>query len=188
MSSRKAKALVVTASEGVTGYLTYVSRCGMSPAYSEYMLYGPVVRVAADKQWEVFSEEIAQQTSRSGDHYRIDFYFEAKEKEYPSLSVALEVKWIPNDRDEVSIEHDIEKLRIMDQRYHSREVYKFVMIAGVHEGENTDEREEISDFWEGNVEIPELRGIDENTRLMHQTVYPTRYTNYGCTVLEVSQT
>lgn len=182
MSKQKAEALVVTSSEGLTGYLTYISRCGMSPAYSEYMLYGPIVRVAADKQWNVFSEESAQIKSGRGDNLKVDFYLEAKEKKYSNLSVALEVKWIPYSRGTFSIEHDVKKLRLIDNRYKDRQVYKYVMLVGDHKLSRYKKSEDNENVLS---KLPKIKGIDDRIKVLFQTIYSTRHSSYGSTILEV---
>ncbi len=91
----KTEALLHALSDGLTGYMTFESRCGMSQAYTEYLLYGPIVRIANHLDWRVESEWPHTKTNTAkvtrGDHQRIDFLF-WHIKESDAGWVAIEVK------------------------------------------------------------------------------------------------
>ena len=56
MAKRKhwSRSVVESLADALTAYLTLQARTGMSPAYSEYLLYDPIVRVCKSRRWEIF--------------------------------------------------------------------------------------------------------------------------------------
>jgi hypothetical protein len=75
---------------GLTGYVSYLAACEMNTAFSEYVLYEPVLRILTARGYsarcEVISPGLVQ--AHSGDRKRIDF-----EAQGHCLHFALEVKW-----------------------------------------------------------------------------------------------
>ncbi len=53
----KPKNLIKAISEGILGYMLYQSRCGIQEAYSEYLLYDPIVRISKDKNTKNKTED-----------------------------------------------------------------------------------------------------------------------------------
>ena len=78
MKGPKPRNLIVSLTEGLLGYLIYQSRCGLHEAYSEYLLYDPIVIIAKDKGWHIKSEFIVDTKLSKGDKKRIDFLFTDK--------------------------------------------------------------------------------------------------------------
>lgn len=90
---------------GLCGYISYLSACGMKSAFSEYVLYEPILRILTARRFFVECEYecpgILQ--PKTGDKKRLDFYAKKAGTEF-----ALEVKWI---RGKVpSLSKDYEKL------------------------------------------------------------------------------
>lgn len=172
--SPKVKGLLTTIADGLTGYMTYQSRCGLSPAYTEYLLYDPIVRIAKDKEWIVRSEETVSGKGKRGDNKRIDFFLNATK--YDQLFVGLEIKWIPKKRKVIDIENDVEKLRVFRKLYSNKGTYTFIIIAGVHTL-NTKNK--------NPYKLPKIKGLEAD-RPFYQTVYRSTYTSYGVTVFKVT--
>jgi hypothetical protein len=76
---------------GLSGYVSYLSACGMTAAFSEYLLYEPILRILRSRGFSVQCEYECPGMPQPavGDKKRIDFL--AKRRE---LVFAVEVKWI----------------------------------------------------------------------------------------------
>jgi hypothetical protein len=91
---------------GLCGYVSYLAACEMNAAFSEYVLYEPILRILSARGFAVNCEYEcpgAVHPAR-GDRKRLDFYATGKD----GLCIALEVKWITSTR--AAIASDIEKL------------------------------------------------------------------------------
>ena len=112
----------------LTAYLTVQARLGLWPAYSEYLLYDPIVRVARYRGWAVECEvPLPKPVGIRGDSKRLDFRL--RRGRTTKKSLLLEVKSRPSSRGRVDIVRDVEKLR--DQlRREARGSRAFVLIAG----------------------------------------------------------
>ncbi len=90
---------------GLSGYVSYLAACEMNKAFSEYVLYEPILRILVARGFEVESEfqcpGIIQ--PRTGDKKKLDFVAVGK-----GLDFAIEVKWAR--RSELNVESDILKL------------------------------------------------------------------------------
>jgi len=90
---------------GLSGYVSYLAACEMNVAFSEYVLYEPVLRILTARRYsarcEVACPGVAQ--PESGDRKRIDF-----EAEGYNLHFALEVKWAKGQT--IDVENDFSKL------------------------------------------------------------------------------
>lgn len=90
---------------GLSAYVSYLVACGMSQAFSEYVLYEPILRILGSRGYTVWCEHecpgIAQ--PGSGDKKRIDFYATGS-----SIEFAIEVKWVKTAKP--NIKRDLEKL------------------------------------------------------------------------------
>jgi hypothetical protein len=131
----KTIALLNALADGLTGYMTYESRCGMSMAYTEYLLYGPIVRIANHLGWRVETEWPHEKTvgkkATRGDYRRIDFVFRPAARTLKGW-VALEVKWLPTRKTSLDVSRDVSKLRKARKAFQSKDLQAFLIVAGVH--------------------------------------------------------
>jgi hypothetical protein len=99
---------------GLAGYVSYLAACEMNPAFSEYVLYEPILRILTARGYQVECEvECPGIThSRTGDRKRIDFVAERH-----SLHLALEAKWV-RERS-ANVTRDVEKLEAFRRTYPS---------------------------------------------------------------------
>lgn len=91
---------------GLAGYVSYLAACEMNQAFSEYVLYEPILRILTTRGFEVQCEYQcpgAKQAPR-GDKKRIDFYAAR-----PPLEVAIEVKWVKARSPKIG--RDVDKLQ-----------------------------------------------------------------------------
>lgn len=90
---------------GLSGYVSYLTACEMNVAFSEYVLYEPVLRILTTRGYsarcEVACPGIPQ--PESGDRKRIDFVAEGHR-----LKFALEVKWAKTRT--LDVKNDYDKL------------------------------------------------------------------------------
>jgi hypothetical protein len=90
---------------GLAGYVSYLAACEMNVAFTEYVLYEPVLRILTARGYTARCEVICPgipQPDR-GDRKRIDF-----EAERENVHFALEVKWAKRRR--IDVENDYIKL------------------------------------------------------------------------------
>lgn len=91
---------------GVSAYVSYLAACEMNEAFSEYVLYEPILRILMARGFQVQCEYECpgvKQPSR-GDKKRLDFYAVGHD-----LELAIEVKWVKSARP--CSQSDIEKLQ-----------------------------------------------------------------------------
>ena len=90
---------------GLAGYVSYLAACEMNPAFSEYVLYEPVLRILTARGYAARCEVPAPGIPRvtSGDLKRIDFEAQGHEQHF-----ALEVKWARKPK--MNVENDHAKL------------------------------------------------------------------------------
>jgi hypothetical protein len=90
---------------GLTGYVSYLAACEMNQAFSEYVLYEPILRILTARGYSVECEYecpgIAQPAH--GDRKRIDFRAIGHD-----LELAIEVKWARSEKP--NVERDLGKL------------------------------------------------------------------------------
>lgn len=91
---------------GLASYVSYLAACDMNSAFSEYVLYEPVLRILTAQQYEVECEYECPgiEQAQVGDKKRLDFF--AKK---PGSSFALELKWAKTSAPRVN--NDVAKLR-----------------------------------------------------------------------------
>ncbi len=91
---------------GLSAYVSYLAACEMNQAFSEYVLYEPILRILSARRYVVSCEYECPgiQHAGRGDRKRIDFYAVRDDIEF-----ALEVKWAKSVRPRLS--GDIEKLK-----------------------------------------------------------------------------
>src|SRR6266404_5224747 len=90
---------------GLAGHISYLAACEMNQAFSEYVLYEPILRILTARGYEVRSEVLCPgiQQPKRGDKKKLDFVA-SREK----LTCAIEVKWARHRR--MMIDGDLEKL------------------------------------------------------------------------------
>jgi hypothetical protein len=90
---------------GLAGYVSYLAACDANPAFSEYVLYEPILRILIAQGYAVRCEfkcpGVIQ--SKRGDSKRVDF-----EAAKNNSRFALEVKWAKQQR--INVKKDFEKL------------------------------------------------------------------------------
>lgn len=108
---------------GLAGYVSYLAACEMNQAFSEYVLYEPILRVLTARGFDVQCEYECPGTERAGagDKKRLDFYASGH-----SVTLAIEVKWAKSKSPK--IKKDLEKLRAL----HAAEptTYPFLLVFG----------------------------------------------------------
>ena len=93
---------------GLVGYVSYLAACEMNEAFSEYVLYEPILRILTARGYTVECEYICPGAKHPavGDKKRIDFFAAGH-----SLQLAIEVKWAKSKSPDVS--GDVEKLSVI---------------------------------------------------------------------------
>ena len=92
---------------GLAAYISYLAACDMNPAFSEYVLYEPILRILTAQSYVVRCEYICpgiEQPAR-GDKKKLDFYAKKEGSEF-----AIEVKWASSTR-KPDFTTDVQKLR-----------------------------------------------------------------------------
>lgn len=90
---------------GLSAYVSYLAACEMNQAFSEYILYEPILRILNSQGFEVECEYECPgiEQPAKGDKKRLDFYATLQ-----AVELAIEVKWAKNSAPD--IKRDIEKL------------------------------------------------------------------------------
>lgn len=87
---------------GLAGYVSYLAACEMNEAFSEYVLYEPMLRILTARNYcvecEVECPGIEQ--PKTGDRKRLDFVATKR-----GLKFAIEVKWAESRRLDVTNDH-----------------------------------------------------------------------------------
>lgn len=91
---------------GLCGYISYLAACGMNAAFSEYVLYEPILRILDSREFIVRCEFPCPGIDhpKRGDRKRLDFYATGD-----TCSLALEVKWVKSKKPNVA--RDTAKLK-----------------------------------------------------------------------------
>lgn len=91
---------------GLAGYVSYLAACEMNQAFSEYVLYEPILRILTARGFSVDCEYECPgiEQPAQGDRKRIDFRAVGHD-----LELAIEVKWAKSAKPNVN--RDVEKLR-----------------------------------------------------------------------------
>lgn len=91
---------------GLSAYVSYLAACEMNQAFSEYILYEPILRIFTARGYIVECEYECPgiEHANKGDRKRIDFVAKGH-----SLRIALEVKWAKSTSPD--IHRDLEKLQ-----------------------------------------------------------------------------
>lgn len=118
--SNKPIAVIKALADGLTDFLSFQSRCGLSSVHNEYLLYRPIVEIVGHREgWSLRAEWFNRYAKKmsSGDHKRIDFVFRYDPPTVVSGTaacqcIALEVKWARNSTNaSVNVTRDVAKLR-----------------------------------------------------------------------------
>jgi hypothetical protein len=136
---KKNESLMKTIAEGLLAYRVYLSKCGVSGAYSEYLFYEPILRILNHRKiytkCEVSVEvEDAEGKGKRGDKPKIDFVIYEKEKDgqgKPKPRIAFEVKFSKDGQEYLStntLKKDILKLEKYKAIY--KGVETFIIIIG----------------------------------------------------------
>jgi len=90
---------------GLAGYISYLAACEMNEAFSEYVLYEPILRILTARGYAVESEVVCPgiPPPKTGDRKKLDFVASCEK-----LTCAIEVKWARGKR--IMIDGDLEKL------------------------------------------------------------------------------
>jgi hypothetical protein len=127
MAKTKIKNTIVAICEGLLGKLLFNSKIDISEAYSEYMLYEPIVQIAK-RNWNVESEVSVKSLKKKGrgDNPKIDFILTdpANNNRY----IALEVKYAKGVKSTISVDSDIKKLLAFKNDMISKDTKAFLMI------------------------------------------------------------
>ena len=108
---------------GLCGYVSYLAACEMNQAFSEYVLYEPILRILTSRNYTVLCEYECPGIDQplTGDKKRLDFYAERADSTW-----ALEVKWAKATR--LNVSGDTEKLRaFLESR---RNASAFLLVFG----------------------------------------------------------
>ena len=125
MIGPKPKNLIAALTEGVLSYLIYQSRCGMQSAYSEHLIYEPIVRIATYKNWKITNQFKLPKTENAKFPNKIDFVFESNDTQ-----IAVEVKYLKNKRNNINVQKDIDKLTQFMSLDNDNNKIALLMITG----------------------------------------------------------
>jgi hypothetical protein len=91
---------------GLCAYVSYLAACEMNQAFSEYVLYEPILRILVSQRYQVICECECPGLDQpaNGDKKRLDFA-----ANLGSVNLAIEVKWAKQKK--IGIERDLVKLR-----------------------------------------------------------------------------
>ena len=147
---------------GLCGYVSYLAACEMNEAFSEYVLYEPILRILTARGFSVRCEYECPgiEQPRTGAKKRLDFFVSTDRVQF-----ALEVKWAKKSRP--AIDRDIAKLQCAVAA--SRGTRAFLCVFGRR----------------SNLEKLELRGamFREQGKPVYADFGATRF---GCRIYELA--
>ncbi|MGA2443894.1 MAG: hypothetical protein ABSG50_00520 [Opitutaceae bacterium] len=90
---------------GLAGYVSYLAACEMNEAFSEYVLYEPMLRILTARGFTVECEVPCPGLAKApdGDYKKLDFKVQRN-----GLHFAIEAKWARQSR--LNVTRDLEKL------------------------------------------------------------------------------
>ncbi len=90
---------------GLAGHVSYLAACEMNEAFSEYVLYEPILRILTARGYTVQSEVLCPgiPQPKTGDKKKLDFVARRRK-----LTCAIEVKWARVKK--IAIDGDLKKL------------------------------------------------------------------------------
>lgn len=120
-----AKNILYRIKRGLAAYVSFLAACEMNEAFSEYLLYEPVLRILMTQQFSTECEVRCPGIpySGTGEYKKLDFVARHAES---NLKFALEVKWAREGR--VRIDQDLEKLQKF--REANPDAFGFLCIFG----------------------------------------------------------
>lgn len=147
---------------GLAGYISYLAACDVNTAFSEYVLYEPILRILMARGYSVRCEFPCPGIPKPprGDSKKVDF--EATKVGY---RFALEVKWARQQR--LSIANDYKKLVAFHQADSASR--SFLCVFG-----------RVSDI---SKDIPMKSKFIERGELVSAEFHRTRY---GCRIYELN--
>ena len=99
----------IVSSVALSGYVSYFAACEMNEAFSEYILYEPILRILTARGYTVKCEfpcpGLARGEGRRGDQKKIDFDVTGHD-----LRFAIEIKWARQKQ--IDVKNDYNKLCI----------------------------------------------------------------------------
>lgn len=127
---KRTLSLIASIADGITAHLVTQARTGLWPAYSEYLLYGPVVQIAKHLKWDVHCEYKLPKTKVGpGDNPRLDFMFVENKK---GICVPAEIKWPRNPKNKLNVKNDIRKLAAVTPFEENKIDSRLLIVAGPH--------------------------------------------------------
>ena len=112
---------------GLSGYVSYLAACEMNQAFSEYILYEPILRILTARGYTVKCEfpcpGLAKDGGGRGDKKKIDFHAEGH-----GLRFAIEVKWARNKQ--LDVKEDYIKLSSYYKHSHLNGAKSFLCVFG----------------------------------------------------------
>lgn len=147
---------------GLAGYVSYLAACEMNEAFSEYVLYEPVLRILTARKFIVQCEYECPgvQNAANGDKKRIDFVARRG-----PVRFAMEVKWARSATP--NIKRDVEKMDAFKKRYTTNNA--FLCVFG-----------KLSDIEGIKLQHGDFR---ERGRMVCADF---RLTKYGCRIYELA--
>ncbi len=108
---------------GLCGYVSYLAACEMNPAFSEYVLYEPALRILTARGFKVECEVKCPGLpyAGKGDYKKLDFVAEGNDRVF-----AVEMKW--KREEPLDIENDRAKLAAF--LAHGRTPGRFFVFLG----------------------------------------------------------
>ena len=146
---------------GLASYISYLAACEMNEAFSEYVLYEPLLRIMTARGYTVECEVECPgiEHAPTGDRRRLDFVARGH-----SLRLAIEVKWARSAKPD--IQRDIEKLAAYGATYRSS--FPLLCVFGIQSA--------LSSF-----ALPE--GFRERGKAVYADL---RKTKYGCRIFQLN--
>ena len=114
----------------MVGYVSYLAACEMNQAFSEYVLYEPILRILTARKFDVRSEVICPGVEQpaTGDKKKIDFVATRQNGARQKLEMAVEVKWARSKT--VDLESDI--LKLVGYLGSTHNARAFICVFGRH--------------------------------------------------------
>jgi hypothetical protein len=173
---------------GLVGWLTFQAFNRRRQAYSEYFLYAPILELAMSQGWRVQSEYPVKKNKR-GRPLSIDFVFEDSN----GVVVGVEVKWISEDKHYLDMTNDVKKLNLLERKYPSNTVRKFLLICGGYQrvrGKKADQKKGAR--YKPIIKVKNQIDAASETHLRSGSAWITSYrgyhnkTRYAVAVVEIA--
>ena len=146
---------------GLAGYVSYLAACEMNQAFSEYVLYEPILRILIARGYEVECESVCPgiQQPKTGDKKKLDFV-----ASNDKVNFALEVKWARTRNPRLRM--DLEKLEGFREAHPGNR--SFLCVFG---------RKSV---------LRHIELVDDHFTERGEAVYAEfKTTRYGCRIYEV---